>query len=115
MKRPSSTSTAAPSAIERIERPKSFPRLDTLVDVLCQPCWEDLDAKGESALFLFRSAHQWRAILKVETPPLCLTVPGRSIDELLATLEKILQGDDVPWVQDPNPLGRRDVKKKRGA
>lgn len=115
MKKPSVKLVEGADAIVRVEVPVTLKKFPTLVEVLCQPGWADGDAKGESALMLFRKGTAFRAILKVETPPLSLSVPGRDLDDVLASLEAILRGEEIPWEQDANPLGRRSGKKRQAS
>lgn len=115
MKKPVVKLVEGAHILSRVDPPVLLRKLATLVEVLIQPAWMDGDPKGESALMLFRKGHDWRAILKVETPPLMLSAPGRDLDDCLANLEGLLKSDDVPWQQDANPLGRRSGKKRQAS
>lgn len=105
-----------PEVISPVENPACLKKMTSIADVLVQPSWSDGEPKGESALMIFRKgATGYRVILKVETPPLMLSAPGLNLDDALACLEALLRSDDVPWVQDVNPLGRRAGKGRRAS
>lgn len=83
-----------------------------LNDLLCCPAWSNGPKKGERAVLVFFKSGGLSAVLKVESPPLMLSVNAPTIDEALHGLELALKLDRVPWRRDENPLGRGTKKKK---
>lgn len=69
-------------------------------DFLTAGTWEDLSPKGQRCLMMFVEGATVRVLIKVENPPLKLSVVGRSIDEALAALDAVLTTGDTPWEQD---------------
>lgn len=110
MKRPVvSDTSAATEGWPRVEVPKLLAKLPTVAELLAQSHWEDGEAKGERALFVFLGNPLVKLLVKVESPPLKLLVTGRSWDEAWASLEACLKGSDIPWEQDTP----RDTPAKR--
>jgi hypothetical protein len=112
MKKPVVADRGADDPQPRVEPPKMMKGLTAVTEVVCQPCWEGGEAKGERALFLFLSSSLVKILLKVQSPPLKLMVSGRTWDEAYAALEACLRSPDVPWEQDA-PRDDRSPKKKK--
>jgi hypothetical protein len=109
MKRPDVVVSAGKS-VDRVEPPKQLAKLPHLAELLVQPAWDDQVHKGERGALLFiSSTGALRLILKVENPPLKLSVTGRTWDEVWAAAEALLRSEDVPWEQDEprQPKGKR--------
>lgn len=104
MKRPVFTAEEGLPALARVEVPKSLTKMPNVAELLIQPAWEDATGKGERMVFSFVSLTSVRLLVKIENPPLKVSVVGRGWDEAWAALEVLLRGDDIPWETDaPRP------------
>lgn len=85
--------------------------LPVLSSFLLEQNWQEAIPKGERALMVFfKATGACNAILKVEHPPLKLSVVASSFDEVLAGLEASLRLEHPPFLPDDRPLG---VSKKK--
>lgn len=112
MKRPELKTVPEGGSVERVETPKMLAKLPHVSELLAQPAWDDGVAKGTRSMFLFAESGVFRILVKVENPPLKLSVVGKSWDDAWAALEAVLRSEDAPWQQDDRPADRTVKKKK---
>lgn len=93
------------------ETSKLLGKLVTLCEVLFTPTWDGETAKGEVALMVFRGNPFTRVLLKIENPPLKMSVQGRTLDDAFAGLELALKSDHPPWESDGGSKGKGAKKK----
>ena len=74
-----------------------FPRLS---DLVLDPNWDDLSAKGKRCLMLFIDDTATRMLVKMEGDRLKFSCVAHSVDEVLAVAEKLLETGQVVWEQD---------------
>jgi len=92
--------------------PKYLSKLTQLADLLANPCWAGGQQKGERCVMLFVKNYGVGAVLKIQTPPLKLSVTADNFDEAWAGLEASLRLPKIPWQRDENPLGQEKKKKR---
>lgn len=111
MKRPSGVSAAGlPSLVER-EPSATLSLFTCLNSLLSLPNWEDGTPKGKICLMVFSAETTVRVLLKLEADCLKASTVGRTLDDALAALEKLLATGQVVWEQD---LPRGGGGKKKG-
>lgn len=86
-----------------------FPNLS---DLVLNPNWEDLSAKGKRCLMLFIDDSATRLLVKLEGDCLKFSAVAHSVDEVLAVAEKLLTTNQVVWEQDQAPQSRPTKKRK---
>lgn len=74
-----------------------FPHLNEL---LSDPNWSDATPKGKLCLMVFVDEVSVRVLLKLEQDKLKTSTVGRTLDDALAVLEKLLVTGQVIWEQD---------------
>jgi len=94
------------------ELPKCLLKMTTLGDLLANPVWAGGQLKGERCLMAFFKAGSVGGVLKVENPPLMISVAAPTLDELLASFELALRMPKVPWKRDERPLGGEKKRKR---
>lgn len=83
-----------------------------LSDLLLDPNWEDLSQKGKRCLMLFIDDTATRVLVKMEGDGLKFSAVAHSVDEVLATAEKLLATNQVVWEQD-TPTHAKGQKKRK--
>ena len=86
-----------------------FPQLS---DLVLNPNWEDLSAKGKRCVMLFIDDQATRLLVKMEGDGLKFSCVAHSVDEVLAVAEKLLATNQVVWEQDV-PATNRGPKKRK--
>lgn len=86
-----------------------FPRLTELV---LDPNWDDLTAKGKRCVMLFIDDSATRLLVKMEGDGLKFSCVAHGLDEVLAVAEKLLASGQVVWEQDTERKAYPGKKKK---
>lgn len=112
MERPKGVSAAGlPSLVER-DPSATLSLFPTLNDLLSNPNWADATPKGKICLMVFVDEVSVRVLLKLEQDKLKTSSVGRTLDDALAVLEKLLATNQVIWEQDSGPVQRYPKKGK---
>lgn len=111
MKRPAGvTATGLPSLAQR-ELSMTLSMYRQLNELLSLPNWDDGTPKGKICLMIFSDDTTVRILLKLEQDKLKTSVVGRTLDDALAALEKMLASGQVIWEQDS---GGSQPRRKNG-
>lgn len=112
MKRPNAPKSGELPSLAVVQESVVLSMFPKLTELVLDPNWDDLTAKGKRCLMLFIDDSATRLLVKMEGDGLKFSCVAHGVDEVLAVAEKLLISGQVVWEQDVTHVGHQRKKKK---